>query len=126
MDWRERIRLRKPIIMPTEFDFVAGTEVAKFIASNNQVDYIQGPLGSGKTVAALLRGMRHAQEQKPSPIDNIRYTRFGIVRNTLPDLKRSTVKTGLELFPEHVYGRFNAAPGFMQHLIKYNDIIAEF
>jgi hypothetical protein len=48
------------------------------------------------------------------------------VRNTLPDLKRSTVKTWLELFPEHVYGRFNAAPGFMQHLIKYNDIIAEF
>jgi hypothetical protein len=58
--------------MPTEFDFIAGTEVAKFIAANNQVDYIQGPLGSGKTVALLLRAMRHAQEQKPSPIDNIR------------------------------------------------------
>jgi hypothetical protein len=112
--------------MPTEFDFQAGTKVAEFIASNNQVDYIQGPLGSGKTVALLLRGMRHAQEQKPSPIDNIRYTRWGIVRNTLPDLKRSTVKTWLELFPEHIYGRFNAAPGFMQHLIKYNDIVAEF
>jgi len=112
--------------MPTEFDFVAGTEVAKFIASNNQVDYIQGPLGSGKTVALLLRAMRHAQEQKPSPIDNIRYSRWGIVRNTLPDLKRSTVKTWLELFPEHIYGRFNAAPGFMQHRIRYNDIDAEF
>jgi hypothetical protein len=112
--------------MPTEFDFIAGTEVAKFIASNNQVDYIQGPLGSGKTVALLLRAMRHAQEQAPSPIDNIRYSRWGIVRNTLPDLKRSTVKTWLELFPEHIYGRFNAAPGFMQHLIKYNDIVAEF
>jgi hypothetical protein len=112
--------------MPTEFDFVAGTEVAKFIASNNQVDYIQGPLGSGKTVALLLRAMRHAQEQAPSPIDNIRYSRWGIVRNTLPDLKRSTVKTWLELFPEHIYGRFNAAPGFMQHLVKYNDIVAEF
>ena len=112
--------------MPTEFDFIAGTEVAKFVASNNQVDYIQGPLGSGKTVALLLRAMRHAQEQKASPIDNIRYSRWGIVRNTLPDLKRSTVKTWLELFPEHIYGRFNAAPGFMQHLIKYQDICAEF
>jgi len=96
--------------MPTEFDFLAGTEVAKFVASNNQVDYIQGPLGSGKTVALLLRAMRHAQEQHPSPIDNVRYSRWGIVRNTLPDLKRSTVKTWLELFPEHIYGRFNAAP----------------
>jgi len=112
--------------MPTEFDFVAGSEVAKFIASNNQVDYIQGPLGSGKTVALLLRAMRHAQEQAPSPIDKIRYSRWGIVRNTLPDLKRSTVKTWLELFPEHVYGRFNAAPGFMQHRIRYNDIDGEF
>jgi hypothetical protein len=112
--------------MPTNFDFVAGTKVAEFIAANNQVDYIQGPLGSGKTVALLLRAMRHAQEQKPSPIDNIRYSRWGIVRNTLPDLKRSTVKTWLELFPEHIYGRFNAAPGFMQHLIRYNDIVAEF
>jgi hypothetical protein len=112
--------------MGQEFDVIGGTKVAEFITSNKPVDYIQGDLGSGKTKACCVRLMRHAQEQKPSPLDSFRHTRFALVRNTMPDLKRSTMRTWLETFPEHIYGRFNSAPGFMQHKISFADVRTEF
>ena len=112
--------------MGQEFEVIGGTKTADFIVSNNQFDYIQGPLGSGKTKAACVRLMRHAQEQQPSPKHGLRLSRFFLARNTMPDLKRSTVRTWLETFPEHIYGRFNSAPGFMQHKISFNDVRTEF
>ena len=107
-----------------EFEFIAGTKVAEFITSNRPVDYLQGPLGSGKTKALCIRIMRHAQEQAKSPIDGIRYTRFALVRNTIPDLQRSTIRTWLETFPEDRYGRFNYG-AFKQHKIVYEDVNTE-
>jgi hypothetical protein len=92
-----------------EFNIVGGTKIAEFIASTRSVDILEGPLGSGKTKACCVRIMRHAQEQVPSPRDGLRYTRFAAVRNTYPDLRRTTVRTWLECFPEHIYGRFNWA-----------------
>lgn len=89
------------------FQIVAGTKLADFVVSNRFVDVIEGPLGSGKTVVLCLRIMRHAQEQRPSPIDGLRYTRFAMVRNSYPDLRRTTIRTWLDTFPEAVYGRFN-------------------
>jgi hypothetical protein len=108
------------------FEVIAGTKVADFMTSNRPVDYIQGPLGSGKTKACCVRLMRHAQEQGKSPVDGLRRTRFALVRNTMPDLKRSTMRTWLETFPEQMYGRFNSAPGFMQHRISFSDVRTEF
>jgi hypothetical protein len=85
------------------------------------VDIIQGPLGSGKTKAMCVRIMRHAQEQVASPVDGLRYTRFAMVRNTFPDLKRTTIRTWLETFPEHIHGRFNwGQPPF--HQIHFGDV----
>lgn len=104
-----------------QFRVVAGTEVAKFVTSTKMVDVIEGPLGSGKTMAMCVRVMRHAQEQVKSTIDGMRHTQFAIVRNTMPDLKRSTIRSWLRLFPENVYGRFNwGNPLF--HKIAYGDV----
>lgn len=83
-----------------------GTKLAAFLTSTAFVDIIEGPLGSGKSVALFLRLMRHAQEQAPSPIDGLRKTRWAVVRNSYPDLRRTTIRTWLETFPEDVYGRF--------------------
>jgi hypothetical protein len=122
-----RLRSRRSVVlMGQEFEVIAGTKVSDFVLSNKPVDYIQGPLGSGKTKAACARLMRHAQEQVKSPIDGLRRSRFFMCRNTMPDLKRSTVRTWLETFPEHIYGRFNSAPGFMQHKIRFADVMTEF
>jgi len=104
-----------------EFDFIVGTKLAEFVSSSKPVDVILGPLGSGKTYALCLRIMRHAQEQVPSPIDGIRHTRFAIIRNTMPDLRRTTIETWLRLFPEKAYGRF-VYGAVMQHRIRFGDV----
>jgi hypothetical protein len=65
----------------------------KFVTSNNKVDIVQGPIGSGKTVAAFRRIGRHAMQQSPSPRDGLRKTRWFVARNTFPELKRTTIKT---------------------------------
>jgi hypothetical protein len=105
--------------------FKPETQLAKFVSSNNFVDVIQGPLGSGKSVASCLRLMRHAQEQKPSPIDGMRRSRWFVARNTYPDLRRTTIRTWLECFPEHLYGRFfwGQPPS---HRVSFADVRAEF
>lgn len=102
----------------SEFTVNGGTKVAEFITSSKSVDIIEGPLGSGKTKACCVRIMRHAQEQMPSPRDGIRYSRFACVRNTYPDLRRTTVRSWLECFPEQTYGRFNWAQP-LTHKIRF-------
>lgn len=106
------------------FDFIAGTALADFVTSNRFVDVIEGPLGSGKTVALCVRVMRHAQEQAPSPIDGLRKTRWAICRNSYPDLKRTTVRTWLDTFPEDLYGRFNWGQTLF-HRISFGDVRME-
>lgn len=90
-----------------KFKVAAGTKVCDFVLSNRSVDIIIGPLGSGKTHAQFARLMRHAQEQRPSTRDNLRKTRWAVVRNSYPDLKRSTIRTWNEIVPENDYGRMN-------------------
>lgn len=101
-----------------EFRVAPGSRVADFLRSNAMVAVLEGPLGSGKTKALCVKPMRHAQEQRPSPIDGVRYTRFAMVRNTTPDLKRTTIRSWLECYPENVYGRLKlGAP--MGHNFRY-------
>lgn len=88
-----------------QFRVKAGTKVAEFLTSNAIVNVLEGPLGSGKTDALCVKPMRHAQEQARSPIDGLRYTRFALIRNTTPDLKRATIRSWNELYPQEVYGR---------------------
>ena len=116
--------MNAPAKSAANVSFVEGTEAAKFVVSNNDVDAILGPIGSGKTKAMCVRIMRHASEQDKSPIDGLRYTRFAVVRNTMPDLKRSTIRTWLETFPESVYGKFNYGAN-MGHKIVWGDIHTE-
>ena len=106
------------------FKFKAGTKLAEFVSSSNDFDVIEGPLGSGKTVGACVRIMRHAQEQVKSPVDGLRKTRFAVVRNTHPDLKRTTIRTWLDCFPEHLHGRFNWGQA-LTHKISFGDVRCE-
>ena len=110
--------------MGQTFHFTAGTKAADFLTSNNSVDYIQGPLGSGKTKALCIRVLRHAQEQMKSPKDGLRYTRWAMVRNTMPDLIRSTIRTWRETYPEEVYGRVKLG-AVMHHFIRFADVHCE-
>jgi hypothetical protein len=63
-----------------------------------------GPLGSGKTVAAVERLLLHMVEQEPNA-DGIRPTRFFVVRNTYSDLETTTIKDHQALFRDGELGR---------------------
>ena len=71
----------------------------KFIFSNARVSFIMGPLGSGKTIGAIQRLLRHMREQSPNAL-GVRPTRFIAVRNTYPDLTSTTIKDFREVFRE--------------------------
>lgn len=55
-------------------------------------DWIVGPVGSGKTTGIFFKLVRMAKLQAPSS-DGIRRTRAVIVRNTLPQLKDTTLSS---------------------------------
>ncbi len=107
-----------------KFKIRGGTRLAEFAQSNRFVDVIQGPLGSGKTHVLFARLLRHAQEQRPSTLDGYRKTRWAVVRNSYPDLKRSTIRTWTEIAPEHIYGRMNwSLPP--SHKLAFGDVRCE-
>ncbi len=107
-----------------QFKVLAGTRGCDFVLSNRIFDLILGPLGSGKTHLLCARIMRHAQEQRPSTRDGLRKTRWGFVRNTYDQLKRSTIRTWLEIVPEHTYGRMNMSMPPM-HRLRFGDVQCE-
>lgn len=72
---------------------------AAFMKSEAFFRGIAGPVGSGKTTAAIIELFRRACEQKPAE-DGIRYTRFAIVRQTLSQLKSTVLKDILSWFKE--------------------------
>lgn len=100
-----------------------GAVLTGYVIGKKDVDIIVGPLGSGKSKGSCVRIMRHAMEQAPGP-DGLRKTRWAVVRNTFPDLRRTTIRTWLECFPEEVYGRFfwGQPPA---HRIKFGDVRLE-
>ena len=69
----------------------------RFMGCRSRFAGIMGPLGSGKTFAAILRILQQMTEQAASP-DGVRPSRWLAVRNTYPDLMGTTVKDFLEIF----------------------------
>ena len=60
---------------------------------------LMGPIGSGKSVACVEELKKIATRVQQPGADNIRHTRFAIIRNTYPELKTTTIKTFQDWFP---------------------------
>lgn len=72
-----------------------------FLASDAFVCGIMGPIGSGKSTAAVMKLIRNAQKQAPLR-DGWRRRRTAIIRNTYPELKTTTIKTWHQWIPAAV------------------------
>lgn len=96
-----------------------GEILRQFMLDDNFVVGIRGPVGSGKSAGSALRGFHRSVMQKPGA-DGIKRARGAIIRNTGPELKTTTIKTWLDWFPEHAFGRFNWSPPFTHHIRKGN------
>lgn len=73
------------------FDLDLYPTLKRAAESDALIVLIKGAAGSAKTSFALMRLLQVALQQTPSPIDNTRYTRMLVVRNTYALLKSNTI-----------------------------------
>jgi len=93
---------------------------------------LQGPIGSGKSVACVMECLRLmlGQERSIDPQTGKRTgkrrVRVGVIRNTTPQLETTTMKTWLEWLPEKDFGRVRWRAPFRQDInIPELDLEAE-
>lgn len=79
--------------------------------------FIRGPLGSGKTTAVVV-DVFDMMCIMPKDINGIRRSKWAAVRNTLPDLKRTTIPEWLDVVPPEV-GKYNGQD--FVHYIDFED-----
>jgi len=107
---------------PTHLFKCPGPVSQAFFDSVAEIAFIRGPVGSGKTATLINKILTLAMMQRPSPLDNTRYTRWIAVRDTyrqlqnttIPSYKDWTVKKGLA--PKSFTGGRGGVPGL--HHIK--------
>jgi hypothetical protein len=94
-----------------------GEVLTEYLWDRSELVVVQGPIGSGTSTASCHRINMLAQEQEPD-FDGVRRTRWLIVRNSYRQLKKTTIKTWLEWFPEHQFGDMVRSEPMTHHL-KY-------
>lgn len=96
--------------------------VKAFILTRKQHNLILGPVGSGKSVGCIMKMAYENKLQEPCA-DGIRRTRWVIIRNTVKQLKDTTLKTWFQWFPDGAAGRFKVSD--MAYQWKYDDVESE-
>lgn len=92
-----------------------------FVARKDNCIFITG--NSGKSVSCCMEIFRRACEQAPAP-DGKRKSRWLVVRNTLPQLETTTIKTWVDWFPPNLFGRMTGKPPYTHH-VNYGDVEME-
>jgi hypothetical protein len=87
------------------------------------LDWIIGPVGSGKTTGIFFKLIYMAQLQAPSPIDGIRRSRCVVVRNTAPQLVDTTIKSFNYWFKDGQAGKWKATT--KDFILRYGDVECE-
>jgi hypothetical protein len=93
-----------------------GRQLSLFHASDARVRVIIGPLGSGKTTAAIIEVLNIIDTQPPDKY-GVRRSRGVITRNTTVDLKASTIKDWTSIVPPQFGVPVYSSP--IEHVIKY-------
>lgn len=107
-----------------------GPVAAAFMADEHPIVGINGPIGSGKTTAAIIKALRRAHGQHPSssvrlPAPGgrgtwpVRQRRLTVVRDTYRQLHRSTIPSWHEQFPKTVGEWVGADNSPARHVIDF-------
>lgn len=89
----------------TDVVYRASRTLTRFMDSDAFVRCCIGPVGSGKSSAAVVEILARAIQQAPGP-DKVRRTRFAIIRNTYSQLRDTTRKTFEQWIPQS-WGTWN-------------------
>lgn len=103
---------------PTVRDFIKHYTPGKLF-----LDWIVGPVGSGKTTGIFFKLCYMAQLQDPSPIDGIRRSRCVVVRNTGNQLNDTTIKSFNYWFKDGQAGKWKATT--KDFILRYGDVECE-
>ncbi len=106
--------------MPDSMTYIPPPTLERFMDSNKRVRVVRCPVGSGKSSGMVIEILQRAIAQAPDPHDKVRRSRWAIVRNTLPQIKTTCVKTINELVGPLVEWRSDNT-GW----IRFNDVEAE-
>lgn len=99
-----------------------GPVASNFLQSDAFVRGLRGPIGSGKSTACIMDILLRAGEQGKAP-DGKRYSRWGIIRNTYPELTTTTIRSWHQWVPQHI-GRW-VSQGPPRHYIESGDLNIE-
>ncbi|HLA08467.1 MAG TPA: hypothetical protein VJ022_13545 [Anaerolineales bacterium] len=102
--------------------YKASPTCADFIAARDKFKILAGPVGGGKTSACIMAILMNAMQQEPDN-DGIRRTRHLVVRNTVPMLRTTTIKSFLDWIPDGVYGRWLSSD--RTYMMRFEDVEAE-
>lgn len=106
---------------PTVKDFIRHFEPGELF-----YDWIIGPVGSGKTTGIFFKLVYMASQQAKSPVDGIRRSRAVIVRNTMPQLRDTTLSSWNYWFKDGQAGHWYAtSPMPMTFVLKFGDVECE-
>jgi len=86
--------------VPKDIDYVAEPTPELFHRSPKFVRGIMGPYGSGKSSACVMEMYTRSCEQ--NPYNNVRMTRWAVIRATYPELRDTTIRTFQEWIPEKI------------------------
>lgn len=103
-------------------NFEASPTVSRFLQSRDRHKILAGPVGGGKTSAAVMHILLNAINQEPDD-DGIKRTRHLIVRNTVPMLKTTTIKSFLDWVPDGIFGRWVSSD--KTYYMKFDNVEAE-
>lgn len=107
----------------TDVNYIPTPTGAAVIQSKRKYTFVAGPVGSGKSVACLMKILYHAKQQAPNPEDDIRYTRFVVVRNTVKELQDTTLKSFFQWFKPGIAGEWRATP--KTFTFRFDDVHCE-
>lgn len=70
---------------------------------------LMGPFGSGKSTACIMEILRRARAQKPGN-DDVRRSRWAVIRNTYPELRTTTIKSWHQWVPPQIGRWIDSGP----------------
>lgn len=110
----------------TAIDYIPPKTISEFITDYRSgglfYDWIIGPVGSGKTTGIFFKLIYMAKLQEPGP-DGIRRTRAVVVRNTLPQLKDTTITSWNYWFKDPIAGQWVSSQN--KFILKFDDVECE-
>lgn len=88
----------------------SGPVAQRFVWHPAPVSLICGPFGSGKTTAMFVKLLICSMAVPPSPVDDVRYARVAVVRDTYRNLETNTIPSWEERFPKSM-GKWKGGGG---------------